>query len=266
MRARRASVWILCGVLHSSIAVAERATGTVLPVPPSIAPGGLNLEEDPMSAARVRFLQGDMEQVVALVSPHLADQRSPASRGDTVAHFMLAMAHRSLENWNLAAAHFWWVRTSEQPLAPFAAWYEAETELHRGRSEEAIEACTLLREQWPEHRMTDECLLVLGDAWSLSGNAAQSQAHFDQWLKANRTSSRSEAIRLRATLALARIEPKRAISPLQRLLLDHQFHSTAVSAQRALKELAKKGLAELRLRVRKNLKRIGNRRCGERGQ
>jgi soluble lytic murein transglycosylase-like protein len=238
----RASLGLLGLLLNGPALATDRPSGTVLPVAPTEAPGGMSdPDADPVHDARVWFLQGDMTRVVALLTPHLAHQREPVKREESSAHLMLGLAHRSLENWNLAAAHFWWVRTSAQPLAPFGAWYEAEAELVRGQPKGAIEVCTLLREQWPKHRRADECLLIMGDAWADAGDGSQSKVKFDAWLDTHRSSPRTEAIRLRAALARARVDPKSVIRTLQRLSLDHHYHSTAVSAERALQALAEQG-------------------------
>jgi len=230
-------------LLSVSATADERPAGTVLPVPPSVAPGGMTYPaDDPVAAAREWFLQGDMDRVVALLTPHLAAQRSPVSRDGTAAHLMLGLAHREKQNWNLASAHFWWVRTSGQPLSPFGAWHEAQVELSRGRAEAAIEACGALRESWPSHRRADECLLLLGDAWAVAGDRTQSAQHFNSWLAAHPDSPRVEAVRLRAALARARVDPKGAVRPLQQLVLDHDYYTSAVSAQLALEVLAEQGL------------------------
>jgi soluble lytic murein transglycosylase len=259
------SAYLLSLWLNGVPLAAGKAVGTVLPTAPAAAlsPAKPTTNET-MAAARERYMQGDSMRVIALLTPHLAHQPKRVTRSQSRAHMMLGLAHRNHENWNQAASHFWWVRTSEHPLAPFAAWFEAEAELRRGRPKDSIKICEILRETWPENPKSDECLLLMGDAWAEAGDAARSAHGFDKWMATHKGSARTEAIRLRAALARAMVDPGGAIPQLKRLSLDHHFHSTAVSADSTLATLAERGLnTSLPTGPRTEMRRIESAlRCG----
>jgi len=205
-----------------------------------------------------------MQRVVALLTPHLERSEKALPRAQTPAHMMLGMAHRQLGNWNLASTHFWRIRTTEHPLARWAAWYEAEADRERGRPQSTIAECTEIRTKWPGTDQADECLLLMGDAWADRKDRAQATAQFDQWLAAHTGSPRVEEVQLKKALAIARVSPGHGIPQLQRLVVNHTYHSTAEAAQTALDELGEGGhKVALATGTRTQIRRINSEmRCG----
>jgi soluble lytic murein transglycosylase-like protein/outer membrane protein assembly factor BamD (BamD/ComL family) len=154
---------------------------------------------------------------------------------------MLGMAHRGLENWNLASTEFYRVRSTVHPLKRWAAWYEAEADWQRGRPQSAIAECTQIRTDWPEVEQAEECLLLMADAWADSGKRAQATALFGQWMARHPSSPRIEEVKLRQAMAVTRASPAHGIPQLKKLVLDHTYHSSAQAAQAALDALGTDG-------------------------
>jgi len=217
-------------------------TGMVLPQAPEVAPGRAEAPaDDPLAVARVRWNQGDAAGVVQALSPWLENRRPPWGRSRTAGHLLLGLAHMELQNWNLASAHFYRVRRSDSPLAPYGAWNEALVDHYRGRHTVAVKECTTYRETWPRGPQADECLLLIGDAWAAHGSRTRAQASYKSYLERNPDTAREEEIRLAIALAEAQARPANAVQMLQELAISHTFPSTAMAAEEALAQLAEDG-------------------------
>lgn len=218
------------------------AAGQVLPEAPSAAPGTIpSAPTDRLALARLRWAQGDAAGVVTILSPWLESKSPPHGRERTAGHLLLGLAWRQQEQWNQASAQFYRVRTTEDPLAPWGAWYEAEVDLERGRNRAAITQCTEYRRRWEDGPHADECLVLIGEAWAAEGKPGSAVAAFQTWLDKNPDTVRTEEIALAKATAVARTEPARGIPMLHELLLTHSFPSTAVGVQQELDLLFKKG-------------------------
>ena len=240
-RARRAAAMAVV-LLASHVAWAAPSAGTVLPQAPSVAPGAIPpAPADPLTMARDRWYQGDVPGTISVLSPWLEGGAGPGGRERTAGHLLLGLAHRENGNWNLASAHFFQVRRSADPLAPWGAWYEAVVDHQRGRHEAAISQCNSYRQRWPEGPHADECLVLIGEAWAALGKPGAAVGAFQSWLEHNPDTPRTEEIELAKAVAVARTDPARGVPMLQELVLVHTFPSTAVGAQQALDELRRQG-------------------------
>ncbi|MCB9778976.1 MAG: transglycosylase SLT domain-containing protein [Alphaproteobacteria bacterium] len=220
-----------------------QADGTVLPSAPTVAPGTVPGDPDhPLPIARDRWHQGDVAGVVTILSPWLESRRAPYGRERTAGHLLLGLAHMERERWNLASTHFYQVRKTDDPLAPWGAWYEAVVDHHRGRHSVAIRECEQYRERFPDGLHADECLVLMGEAWAAMGHPRNAVAAYETWLEHNPDTPRSEEIALAKAIAVARSQPTSGIPMLQELVLVHTFPSTALGAQQVLDELAAEGL------------------------
>ncbi len=222
----------------------SRTVGTVLPAAPSIAPGTVPpLSNDPIVIARERWLEGDSRGVIAVLTPWLESKAGPHGRVRISGHLLLGLAHMDQKNWNLASTHFYRVRRAGGPLASYGAWYEAKVDLLRGRHAVAASECRQYREKWPTGPHADECLLLVGDAYSAAGNRGAGVASYKEYLEKHPDTPRKEEIELATTLAWVQSSPKQAIPLLQELSLTHSYPSTDLAVQAALQELAARGFA-----------------------
>ncbi len=228
---------LLLGLLAPAL-----GAGQVLPEAPSAAPGTVPAAPaDRLALARSRWAQGDAAGVVTVLAPWLEAKAAPYGRERTAGHLLMGLAWREQGQWNQASAHFYQVRRSEDPLAPWGAWYEAEVDHQRGRHRAAISQCTEYRRRWPEGPHADECLVLMGEAWAAEGKPGAAVAAFQAWLEHNPDTVRTEEIALAKATAVARTEPQRGIPMLHELLLSHTFPSTAVGVHQVLDELNKQG-------------------------
>ena len=216
--------------------------GSVLPIAPSVAPGAIpERARDPLTIARERWLERDATGVVAILTPWLDTRTGPYGRTRTSGHLLLGLAHMQLENWNLASRHFYRVRRTGGPLAPYGAWYEAKVDHLRGRHHVAVRECHGYREKYPEGAHADECLLLIGDAYSAAGNRGAGIASYRKYLDKHPETPRKEEIELATTLAYVDKAPKQAIRLLHGLALSHSFPSTDLAVQAALADLSERG-------------------------
>lgn len=268
----RASVLaaLLGGLLAMADATGEQAaapgpvTGTLLPSAPDVPPGTVPPEAaNPLALARQRAAEGDHAGVITALGPWL-EGRKAGGRERTAGLLMLGLAHLELENWNLASGAFYRVRASDGPLASYGAWYEAVVDHKRGRHLSAAAICREYRVRWPEGPEAENCLLLIGDALAMAGQRGGSMAAYQEYLERHPDSPRKEEISLGIALGAAVSAPQQAIPMLQELVLSHAWHSTALSAQRALDELGKKGFQVAIPETTKNLMRRceSERRCG----
>ena len=216
--------------------------GTVLPAAPSVAPGAVPSRAiDPLGIARERWLEGDSTGVIAVLTPWLDTRTAPFGRTRTSGHLLLGLAHMDRENWNLASRHFYRVRRTGGPLAPYGAWYEAKVDHLRGRHGVAVRECRQYREKWPAGAHADECLLLIGDAFAASGSRGAGIASYRKYLDKHPETPRKEEIQLASTLAYVQTSPKQAIRLLHELALSHSYPSTDLAVQAALADLAEQG-------------------------
>lgn len=243
--------WLALGALSLSIALADTPTapeaprpvaGMVLPQAPAVAPGAVPPAiHDPLRLANERHNEGDAAGVVAALTPWLESRSAPWGRTRTAGHLLLATAHKDLGNWNLASRHFYKVRRTDGPLAPYGAWNEADVDHNRGRHLVAVKECRQYREKWPDGPHADECLLLMGDAYAAAGHRGSAIAAYGDYLERHPDTPRKEEIRLGVALAWARTNPERGIQLLHELALSHSYPSTDLAVQAELGSLAAQG-------------------------
>lgn len=230
--------WLLA-LLHG----AAGAAGTMLPEAPTAAPGRIpEAPADRLALARARWAEGDAAGVITALRPWLESKAPPHGRERTAGNLLLGLAWRQQGEWNQASAAFFRVRSTQDPLAPWGAWYEAEVDHQRGRHRAAIQQCGEYRRRWPDGPHASECLVLMGEAWAADGKPSAAVASFEAWLKENPDSVRSEEIALAKATAVARTDPARGLPMLHELLLSHSFPSTAVGVHQVLDELRKQGV------------------------
>ncbi len=252
-------------LLAAATTPSARAAGTVLDRAPSIAPGTVPAAaDDPLTLARQRWREGDATGTVTALTPWLESRHGPWGRVRTAGMLLLGTAHMQLSHDNLASTWFYRVRRTDDPLAPWGAWYEAVVDHNRGRHQVAINECTAYRERFPEGLHADECLVLIGEAQAALGRSRQAVASLGAWLDLHPDSPRAEEIELAKARAVAVSRPQQGIAMLQDLVLTHTFPSTAVGAQQALDALAAQGFDTTlpddlgsRMRLAESLRRSG---------
>lgn len=225
------------------VAPASAAPGLVLPAAPTVAPGRAAVAPaDPLSAAIEARSQGDLRRSAWLYETWLAG-KGGSSGVRSAAQLALGLVYLDLENPNAASALFSKVRGSGSAVAPWGAWYEALADHRRGRHSVAASECASYRKKWPTGPHADECLVLMGDAYVAAGERGPAIGAYQTYLDAHPDSPREETLRLGIALAVSTTAPEQAIPILQRLVLDHQYHSTGETAKKRLDELAKAGFA-----------------------
>jgi soluble lytic murein transglycosylase-like protein/TolA-binding protein len=226
-------------------AVAPPTVGTVLAQAPSVAPGRVPPKpKNALKLANERYNQGDLTGTVSALSPWLNSRQSPHGRTRSAGHLLLATAHMELGDWNLASRHFYRVRRSGGPLAPYGAWLEAEVDHERGRHLVAVKECRAYREKWPEGPHADECLLLMGDAYAASGHRGSAIGSYNKYLEKHPDTPRGEELRLATAQAWASTDPRRGIQLLHELALSHSYPSTDLAVQAELGNLMAAGHAQ----------------------
>ncbi len=239
---------VVAGLLLATRAPGEQTrgepapvVGTVLPSAPDVAPGRVAPEApNALTLGRQRAGEGDWAGVISALGPWLEGKKA-SGRERTAGLLLFGLAHLELENWNLASGAFYRVRASGGPLASYGAWYEAVTDHKRGRHSSAASICREYRTRWPDGPEAENCLLLIGDAYALAGQRGASLSAYKEYLERHPDTPRKEEIQLGIALATAVVSPDQAIPLLQNLVLSHSWHSTALSAQKALDELGQRG-------------------------
>ncbi len=229
--------------LGAALALANDAPGTVLPRAPTTPPGrAAAVAQDSLAAAIEARMQGDLRRSAWHYEKFLAG-KSGSSGARAGAQVALGVVYMDLGEPNAASALFSKVRSGGGPVAPWGAWFEALADHHRGRHSVAASECAAYRKNWPTGPHADECLVLMGDAYVAAGLRGPAIGAYSAYLEAHPDSPRDEPLRLGIALAVSTTDQKSAIPMLQRLVLDHQYHSTGDTAQRRLDELAKEGFA-----------------------
>jgi soluble lytic murein transglycosylase-like protein len=220
---------------------APPAVGGRLPTAPTVSPGRAPpAATDPLAAARAARAEGNLRGSVTHYEQALA-RKNLSARTRAAVQLALGQAWAALDEPVLAAAAFGRARAANTPVAPWATWYEAQAELERGRGATAARLCTTYRTTWPEGPHADACLVVIGDGQGRAGNRGAAIAAYRAFLEAHPESPMEETVRLGIALAVANDDPRAGVPLLQNLVLDHQYHSTGLTAQRRLDDIAALG-------------------------
>ena len=263
--AKRPPVVVWVGLAAAQLGLAAppptgaTGVGAVLPLAPSAPPGRPAAPPgDPLDTARQRWEAGDPAGVVTVLEPWLAAKNGPKGRERAAALLVLGRAHAELGHHNLASQHFYAVRRTGGPLAPYGAWFEAEADLARGRYASAANTCATYKRTWPEGAHVDECTLLMGDAWSAAGNRGAAAGAYQTYLADHPDSPRQEEIQLNIALAYVKSAPAEAAKRLQELAFSHSYPSTDLAVQAELAALAARGIpAAMPTDARSQMRRAG---------
>jgi soluble lytic murein transglycosylase-like protein len=209
-----------------------------LPVVPSIPPGTVApLPDDPLSEAKARFYQGDLNGARALLEPYVLDPKGWRQRSAT--RLLLGRVYMDLGLFNQASTQFYRVRRGAGGDAKVAAWYEAVADLQRGRPHATIKECNEYISAHKEGRRVSECAVLVGDAQAQQGRLSAARKSYDAFLEnpKHKKQLREEEMDLRIALATAKTAPKKAIPLLQELAIQFRFSTTEKGALNTLEHL-----------------------------
>lgn len=162
-------------------------------------------------------------------------------RDRDLAWMVQGMLHREAGRHNLASAAFTKVRSSKGPLRPFAAYYEAEQDLQRGKYWVAARECESYRKTYPTGRHARDCHRVMAIAYARAGSWSKARETAAGYDRANRHAPIGEQVELTLTLRLLEKEPAKAIPRLQAHAVEFEAPLTGRVAVEALQELNAQG-------------------------
>jgi len=185
---------------------------------------------------------GDREESITLANAWLANSSNKKHPRRMGVRFLLGTLYFQSQQWDLASDSFYRVRKRTGPLTPLALWYEAISDLRRGRPASTIKECELYRSEWPEGEFSDDCLLLIGRAHAAQKHHTLAKAAWKEWLKENPDHPRNEQVQLDITIANAQLGSKAAIKSLQNFTIYHAYPSIGQHASKALEDLESTGV------------------------
>lgn len=198
--------------------------------------------ESPLQVAAEAAWTGRVDFSIRLLEDWLGGRLepqvpSPGYLERTRSRFLLGWLQMHRERYNLASESFTRVRLRGGPLAPFAAWYEARCDHARGRHRVAARECLRYRERWPRGRHAEDCLFLMGEAYTAAGYRQPAIDAYQAYIEADPERPDAELARLGMARAEANISRSRGISALREIALNHDYPTTGLAAREALAHL-----------------------------
>lgn len=182
---------------------------------------------------------GDRHRAL-VVAEQVADASS-SGRERAAARMAAALLHREAGRHNLASEAFTQVRAGQGPLAPLAAYYEAEQDLTRGREWIAIRECESYRKAWPKGDHAGACQRLIATAYAKLGKSSSARTAAAQYDQDHDNATIAEQIELRLAEQRLAEDPAAAIPLLQRLAVHHASPLTGRVAEEHLAALRAQG-------------------------
>jgi tetratricopeptide (TPR) repeat protein len=193
-----------------------------------------------LAEIRAHKRAGDTERTLNTAEAYLKAHRWGRSR-DAV-WLLVGMLHREAGRHNAASEAFTKVRVAGGPLAPWAAFYEAEQDLERGKPWVAIRECERYREHWPEGPHASACLRIAARAWVRLGRASQALEAAEQYDADHEEAPITEQIELQLAEWEVEHAPEAAIKRLRELAVKHTVPLTGRYAEELLAQLEEQGV------------------------
>lgn len=212
--------------------------GSVLPGDPDTL--AIDLAPPTLDRIRRHLEAGDTDRALHAAEGYAASH--PTGRDADAARMVVGLIDREREHHNVAAEAFAPIRTGGGPLAPLAAYYEAEQDHLRGRDADAIKVCDEYRRRWPNAVHAVDCLRILAHAHARTGNASLARKAAGDYDKERSTARISEQIELALGRELADVRPADAAAILRPLAVLHSAPLTGRVAEEELARLKKGGL------------------------
>lgn len=207
---------------------------------PEVAPGKPASEVGSLDDIRAYLVAGDTDRALWAAEAFVADKKR--SRDRDAADLLIGMIHREAGRHNSASDSFSRVRQGNGPLAPFGAWYEAEQDLLRGKSAQAVRRCTSYRETWPEGVHFDQCNEVIARGQAAQGHETAARAAAKEWDTAHPLAPIGEQVELQLGIWEAEHDPNKAVVRLRDLSIHHRTALTGRVAEELLVKLHSQGV------------------------
>jgi len=190
-----------------------------------------------------RHMEAGDHHRALLVAEEVAESADSA-RERAAARMLVGLLHREAERHNLASEAFTQVRAGQGPLAPLAAFYEAEQDLARGREWVAIRECEAYRKTWPRGDHAWACQRLIATAYAKVGKSYSARKAAEEYDQEHDNATITEQIELRIAEQARAEDPASAIPLLQRLAVHHDSPLTGRVAEERLAELRAQGFEE----------------------
>jgi|GEM_PF-1847988 len=165
-------------------------------------------------------LNGQKTLAIRALNRWIESRQGPWGEERANGRFLLGWLLKEVGRYNEASTQFAIVRNSSVALSEEASWWEAWVDLRRGRHLVSARECAQYRNSWPLGVHSDECLLLMGEAYTLAGHTRTARETYELWLSENPSS----LIRDRVLLRLAKLEAlngwSRAYRRLSELMLN----------------------------------------------
>lgn len=222
------------------IAAVMAEAGQVLPTTPRIAPGAPADDDVTIEQIRGHLLAGDTSRALHAAESFAASKKWGRDRD--AAWLLIGLIHREEGRHNSASDAFTKVRSSEGPLAPFGAWYEAEQDLARGKASTAVKECTDYRTKWPDGPHAGDCLRVIARGWALQGKETLSRNAAKEYDELHPKAPISEQVELALAMWEAENAPEKSVTRLKQLAIQHRAALTGRTAEQLLAKLGEAGV------------------------
>ncbi len=220
--------------------------GMVFNQSPQHLPGGLPtasaIPTGELDRAVELFRAGEFDQARSEIEPFLAVKR-PHDAEYLRANFLLGYLCMQDEDWQLASLHFYRVRSSEHPLAIYAAYYEAYVDYRRGKYRASVPECEEYRERFPQGPFYEDCELLIADSHREWGNAGTAAKLYKAYMDAH---ADDDHIKESIQIAIARAyevggNPASAARMYANIAVSHRYATNGVSAEEGLQRMAEAG-------------------------
>jgi len=234
------AVWLVVARTWASDTPPEPMVGSVLPgVPASLPP----VPFPPPTLDRIRSHLEAGDSARALDTAERLIAAGTHGRERDSAFMVVGLLQREAGRHNLASEAFTQVRAGKGPLAPIAAFYEAEQDLLRGRPAAAIQECRAILAAAPDTDEADDCGRIVTLAHATSGDAGAARAAAAEYDAEHEHGPIAEQVEVRLAHRWTISRPELAASLWRQLALHHEAPLTGRIAEEQLARLAAAGVA-----------------------
>lgn len=218
--------------------------GAVLPgVPAALPPAPL--PEPTLDRVRMHLEAGDTERALTVALE--LTQTLRWGRDRDAAWMVVGFLSREAGRHNLASEAFTQVRSGKGPLAPIAAFHEAEQDLLRGRPHAAVSECAAIQKARPDSDEADACGRIVAVAYASVGDAGAARAAAATYDAEHEHGPIGEQVEVRLATRWTDKHPELAIGVWKQLALHHDAPLAGRMAETELAKLADRGFEQARL-------------------
>jgi soluble lytic murein transglycosylase len=182
---------------------------------------------------------GDMD--LALFAAERIVEEARPSRERVLAALVAGMIYREKKLHNLASERFALVRRADAPLSEWAAYFEAEQDLSRGKPGSTLKACDEIQSRYPDGHFLVACTRLRARALVATGRTNEARDLAKRHDAEHDGNQIAEQIDLAIGRRWAKKNPELAIPLLKRLVVEHSAPLTGRVAEQVLGELRASG-------------------------